>query len=263
MINGELIGAAILTYNRPETCYGLIQKINSCKDVDFLVVVKDKDVDYGRFSPSNIDQDNYEFIQVEGLHNIAYCKNLGIKSLLRKRCQHIFVIEDDMIIKDTIVFSKYIETAKAFKLGHLNWNTLPDVSDNPVYEVVGPTCSLDIALRICGCFSYFSNDALQQCGLLDEVNYNNAFEHADHAYRMAAQKFTTPFFAFADIHNASIYLENVGEGKTTLDHDSAQYKNDVYASSLAFMRIYGRPVNKIPIPTSEQVCRFLKERVAL
>jgi len=124
----------------------------SCLDVDFLVVVKDKDIDYGQFNVADISCSNYEFIQVEGQHNIAYNKNLGLKWLLSKGCQHIFMIEDDVIIKDTAVFAQYIGVAKEFKLGHLNWNILPEVKHNPVYTIVNSEYSLDIAFRLCGCF---------------------------------------------------------------------------------------------------------------
>ena len=257
MIRNELVGIAILTYKRPQTCYGLIQEINKCKDVDYLVVVKDKYVDYEKYDPSKIDQDHFNFIQIEGQHNIAYNKNQGIKHLLNIGCQHIFVIEDDVVIKDISVFEKYIDTAKEFNLGHLNWNTIPEVDGNPTYEIVGKRSSIDITLRVCGSFSYFTRAALMHCGLIDEVNFYNAFEHAEHAYRMAIQKFTTPFYAFADIHNAFQYLSNVGEGKSTLDHDSNEYKENVIKSANAFKKIYGKTINQIPIPAPTDVRDFL------
>ena len=259
MIRNELVGIAILTYKRPQTCYGLIQEINKCKDVDYLVVVKDKHIDYEKYDPSKIDQDHFNFIQIEGQHNIAYNKNQGIKYLLKQGCQHIFMIEDDVVIKDVSVFEKYIETAKAFNLGHLNWNTIPEVTGNPTYEIVGNQHSIDITLRVCGSFSYFTQEALMHCGLIDEVNFYNAFEHAEHAYRMAAQKFTTPFYAFADIHNAFQYLSNVGEGKSTIDHDTLEYQKNVQQSAESFAKIYGKYISQIPIPSQNSVLKSLHE----
>jgi len=38
---------------------------------------------------------------------------------MQKDCEHLFLIEDDIKIKDIEVFKKYIDTAKAFKLEHL------------------------------------------------------------------------------------------------------------------------------------------------
>ena len=39
--------------------------------------------------------------------------------MLNSGCDHFFLIEDDIKIKDINVFEKYIDTAKAFKLEHL------------------------------------------------------------------------------------------------------------------------------------------------
>ena len=261
MIRNELVGIVILTYNRPQTFYNLADVVSKCQFIDKIVIIKDQHIDYDKHDPAQFSSEKCKFMQLEGKHNIAYNKNIGIKALLEDKCQHIFVIEDDIVINDINVFEKYIETAKTFKLGHLNWNNIPEVDHNPVYSISHDGQILDIAFRVCGCFSYFSRDALMHCGLLDEVNFYNAYEHAEHAYRMSLQNFTTPFYAFADIHDSFKYLSNVGEGKSTLDHESESYKRNLYASAMSFKRMYGRTIGEIPIPTQDDVCKFLQSNI--
>ena len=52
---------------------------------------------------------------------IAHNKNLAARHLLENGCERIFIVEDDIKLKDVSVFRKYVDTAKEFKLEHLNF----------------------------------------------------------------------------------------------------------------------------------------------
>lgn len=122
------------------------------------------------------------------------------------------MIEDDIEIVDNNVFKKFIDTAKAFNVGHMNWNTLPAVDHNPTYTIINSDgISIDISFRICGSFSYFTYNALQYCGLINDAQFVNALEHIEHAYRMSLMKFAPPFYAFPCISNCCAYLKDHGE----------------------------------------------------
>lgn len=45
--------------------------------------------------------------------------------------EHIFIVEDDILLKDVSVFRQYVETARAFGLGHLNFcRSYDSIADN-------------------------------------------------------------------------------------------------------------------------------------
>ena len=89
--------------------------------VDEIVVVKNKDFDYSSFLEHIKDDVDSKFITVFDDLGVGYCKNEAFKHLLSKKCEHIFIIEDDTVIKNIDVFKKYIDTAKAFNVGHLTY----------------------------------------------------------------------------------------------------------------------------------------------
>lgn len=95
--------------------------MKSTVDVDEIVIVKNKDFDYSRFLEHIKNDINTKFIVVLDDLGVGHCKNEAFKYLLDKKCEHIFLIEDDTVIKNADVFKKYINTAKAFNIGHLTY----------------------------------------------------------------------------------------------------------------------------------------------
>ena len=113
MIDNELVGVGIITYNRKDSYSKLLEAIKLAKDVDFIVTVKNFDVDYAESDPSYICNGIFEnkemtTFQVNEKLGIAYNKNVAAKWLLSKNAQHIFIIEDDILLKDDAVFNEYI-----------------------------------------------------------------------------------------------------------------------------------------------------------
>ena len=51
--------------------------------------------------------------------------------------------------------------------------------------------------QLTGAFSYYSREAVEKGGYMDE-NFRNALEHVEHTYRLAAAGYTLPFWYFAD-----------------------------------------------------------------
>ena len=256
MVNNEKIGVGIVTCNRPGSFKALFASVIQNLDVDETIVVKNKDNDYGE-----IDYKSAYFFSVINDVGVGKCKNIILSKLMDLDCQHIFVIEDDVEIVDSSVFRKHIETAQHFKLGHLNWNTVQGIASNKTYTINDDGYSLDISTRLCGCFSYFSREALEQCGLIDAKHYINALDHVEHFYRIAAQDFTTPYLAFAGIHNGELLLKNIGEGHSTIDHNTELYQQRLISAYQHFEQTYGRKLNQFHAPTAQEVLKFLKDRM--
>lgn len=232
----------------------------SNSDVDCIVVVKNKDFEY-KDDPSKIVDARYSFCHVKEDLGVGYCKNVCLKHLMKNSCDHLFLIEDDISILKDDVFKKFIDTAKAFNIGHMNYNNLPTVENNPTYTIVNGNDSVDISLRLCGCFSYFSFEALQYCGLINDRDYVNALEHAEHAYRFSVTGFAPPFFAFPGIHDCRTYLQDNGTA-TTINKDSQQYSQRLHDAFEAFKKTYGRMMGTLPKPTIDEVKKFFANKIS-
>ncbi len=94
------IGFGVITCNRLK----FFKLINSVPDVDELVVVNDGDP-----YPEEIYPANSFVIQHNKNKGIARTKNDASKYLYEKDCEHIFICEDDIIIKDKNVCKYYID----------------------------------------------------------------------------------------------------------------------------------------------------------
>ena len=116
----------------------------------------------------------------------------------------------------------YIDTAEEFNLEHMNFcctfgKQLPAKRAKPVVCLKHGNFAIDIYNRLSGVFEYFTSSALKKTGLMDE-RYVNALEHCEHTYRLSLDGFTTPFYAFADVHEAWKLLEDLGS-HTTIQTD--------------------------------------------
>ena len=123
----DRIGVGIVTYKRPEYFKNCLASID-LKTIDDVVVVNDG-------TPYNMDV-VVPLIQHETNLGVGKSKNDALKHLLDRRCDHIFLIEDDIMVQDANVFQRYISTSKSTGIQHLNYsqhglmNKLPN-SDTP------------------------------------------------------------------------------------------------------------------------------------
>lgn len=263
MFNNKNIGVGIITYNRQSNYSQLLKKIKQNDIVDYIVTVKNKDIDYKNDDPKIICNDNirtFNFHVMEDL-GVGFCKNVALKKLIELKCDHYFLIEDDIKIKNDNVFKVYIDTAKEFNLGHLNfnmaWDSISKSYLKPSYIIDNGKNKLAIFSRLCGDFEYFTFEVLQNVGLFDDKHYINAFEHIDHTYRIASMGYTVPFQSYADIYNSDEYLEDTGI-QTTLQEKPELYKYRLYNAIQHFKNTYGRFVSQLHIPTIDEIKLFLE-----
>lgn len=165
-------------------------------------------------------------------------------------CDHIFIIEDDTVIKDSGVFKAYIDTAAAFKMEHLVFgygsggsalNEFNEDACRPICVVRHDGKSLDFYHHIQGAFCYYTRNCLEQVGLMDARNYVNAVEHIEHTYRLIKAGYYSMFWAFADVHDSTRYLghrHEPGQYNTTIKRDNALYQTRVNHAYRHFSDVY-------------------------
>lgn len=264
MVDGEKVGVGIVTCNRQEKFKRLFLQVAENNAVDQICIVKNRDFDYGDDDPMLLQEQAKE---VKAFHvsedlGVGHCKNICMKTLLDGDCQHIFIIEDDVFIKDPSVFQVYADTARAFGLGHLNfnraWNSQAGKFLEPWAIASNGLFAIEMFERLCGDFQYFTREALEKVGLFDEKDYVNALEHAEHSYRLHLAFEYTPYYAFADIQGSDKYLVDTGE-KSTIDYGSELFSLRVRHGAEAFKKKYGYYMVQIPRKSPEEIQAFLQE----
>ena len=163
--------------------------------------------------------------------------------LLNPGCTDIFLIEDDIFIKDPNVFDEYIIASKDSGLKHLMFGyhgpaNRKDKKPNP--RCVVDYCPTKIAFNpnCVGGFCYYSRDLLMRIGLFDEV-FVNAWEHVEHSYRAVLNGYLPAYWWWPDIANSSDFLEELAcsENDSTI-RPRSDWKKNIKDGANYFSLIY-------------------------
>lgn len=270
----EKVGVAIVTCDRPDFLRELTDSLNNCNNIDELVVVND--------GAPIIDFNLSKGILLNNPGNLGVgkTKNRGMQYLLDKGCDYIFVLEDDILIRDPKVFEQYITSSKVTGIQHFNFgpgtpfnkvqtienfdlhnrNQLSN-SSKPNPRLIIDYRDLQIALyqHCAGLLSFFTRDILLEVGLNDERFYN-AWEHVEHTYRIILAKGHPPFWWFADIHDSTKYLDvqsNAIEKSCTSKNKEEWFEN-IYKGREIYKNKHGFYPNMGPQSSQQDVISSLK-----
>ena len=256
------IGLGIITCDRPA---GLQNALTSLpwERLDRVVVVND-----GAPLSSGILREagrgRAELLQNESNLGVGKSKNRALRHLLQAGMDHLFLMEDDIFVKDGRVFEQYVEAARITGIQHLNFsqhgpkNKNSDGIPDPVTTV--DYGSLQIALhRHCvGAFSYYSRSCLETAGLMDE-NFYNGGEHLEHTYRILRAELHPPFWFFADVDRSEELLGDEPWAVTqSLIASRADQAELVRRSDALFQAKHGHLVGRIPVAGKGAVMRSLR-----
>lgn len=106
------IGIGIITCNRNEFLVNCVKSI--CSEwYDEIIIVNDGDKPITTF---------YDCDVINNPKNIGVSKtkNIALKYLIDSGCDHLFLVEDDIIFKEN-VFKKYIEASNKTNVKHFNY----------------------------------------------------------------------------------------------------------------------------------------------
>lgn len=159
---------------------------------------------------------SFDYIHNEKNVGVGKSKNKLFKHLLEAGCKHIFIVEDDIIVKRSDVFDAYIAARAATGIQHFNFGYHGPANKNgvsggapcPRFVVDYGSVKIAINMHSVGAFCYYSREVLEKVGLIDE-SYTNAFEHVDHDYRIAKAGYCTPYWNFPDLADSMNYLDEV------------------------------------------------------
>ena len=242
------IGIGIITFNREKYFKQVYTSLDGC-NYDELVIVNDG-------TPYKFKPKKGHLIQHPKTMGVTSAKNAALNQLLKVDCNHLFLIEDDTLIKDKNVFKEYIHTADITGLHHLNFEQA--APNHHQFDVnYGNGVVVSFWKNPQGAFSYFRGEYLTQIGLFNE-GYKNAFEHVDHAYRWVRAGLLPAFWYFPDIANATDFLEPIkGSNDNSTITNKENYQANWNMSAQHFVRTYGHFTNEIPLAHQTQVVAAL------
>lgn len=233
------IGIGIITYNRPEYYSQVIQSIPK-NEVGKIVVVNDGENFY--VNPKDADTVIHNKRQL----GVAKSKNKALKELIDLGCEHLFLIEDDITIKNPKVFQEYIKAANSTGIHHLCYEKVANNKETLKYVHEQPDgVKIGFYHNPQGAFMYINANLIKKLGYFDE-NYINAFEHIDFAYNLIQKKVAPPFWYFPDLYNSEDYLTDIeGSNENSSITNKDKYQENWQKSAEYFTKKWGHFTNTI------------------
>jgi len=289
MINGEKVGVGIVTYNRQHFFKKCFLSVD-IDGVDELIIIDDFNIDGKCNSENNVDimwiqsncrrlDDGVPSPEVRLQYNdrnlgVGASKNEALTYLLDSGCDHIFLIEDDMLIKDPRVFEKYIEASKVSGIQHMmfayhgpaNKNNVSKGTPTPRLVIFyNDDVSVSLNQHCVGSFCYYTRKSLEDCGLIDE-KFKNAFDHVSHSYELALKGYSTPYWWWADLGNSYDYIDEQAcseESSTIKTPERLQeWRENIQISMNYFKEKFGvLPFGRdcVPDTPETEIFKLLKE----
>lgn len=211
------IGVGIITCDRPDYLKKLVKSLDGIP-VDDLIIINDgeKQLDGGKIKVFNNSPSK---------QGVGKTKNQALEYL--KNNDYIFLLEDDIVIKDKTIFEKYIQASKLSGIQHFNFafhgvdNYKPD--GTPAIRLkldYSPEVSVCLYPNVYGAFSMYTKKCIKEVGLMDEFYYN-AMEHVDHTAAIIKAGMHPPFRWFADIADSNKYIEEIDRA-----HSGSEIRRD-------------------------------------
>lgn len=256
------IGLGLITCKRKESFIKAFQSLSNCS-LDEIVVIND-DSNSLREDIVKLSNKNISTINNNKILGVSKSKNKALNFLLEKKCDYIFLQEDDVFIKNKNVFEKYINLHEETGIDHFNFalqnnkNLSSESIPNPRLSINYHNTSLSLYSHHSSAFSFYTKNILEKTGLIDE-RFGNALGELDLTYRICMRNFHPPFWWFADIYNSQNFLE-----KTFLDTNFSKTSKADYAENFLTSLGYFRSKHKIDLygvknPDKHYVVSFLKK----
>lgn len=256
------VGIGIVTCNRQDF-YN--KCLSSIPEEYFTVTVNDgKEFDQPK-------RNNHVFIKNSVNLGVGKSKNILFKKLLENGKDHIFIIEDDMLIKNQDVFKKYITARETTGIQHFcfayhgpaNKNGYSGGKACPKFIVEYPSnIKISIVAHAVGSFCYYTREVLEKVGLIDE-DFLNAFEHVEHSYRIFKAGYTTPYWNWPDLTDSMDYIDEqmCSEYSSAIRPRNDWRENIVKGANLFYKKHGYNPAwqNCVPDTSKEKVIEILKQ----
>lgn len=275
--NPDSIGFGMVTYNAEHRIRQSAFTVP--KWIKNFVIVND-----GTPYPEDAYPEGAHIIQHETNKSVGVAKTTAIDYLMSLGCEHIFIMEDDILIKDENVFKEYIKHSLVSGIKHLNFalhgpankkgsqgfKTLEDRKDldgEPNPRMIIPYSNGDkgndgvtIALypNCVGAFSYYYRTVLEDIGGFDPA-FKNAWEHVEHTYQAIKKGYHPAFWYFADINESWKYLTDIPNSiaESTIAR-TPTWNDNFKKGTMWYKKKHGVTPTETPLVTPQQVQQQLQ-----
>jgi GT2 family glycosyltransferase len=258
-----MIFLGIITCNRSKFFKQCYESVKNIKNLDFLAVVNDGEED--------IDvEKNVFYVKNKKNIGVGKSKNILFKKAIEVGADHIFIMEDDIIVKNADVLSEYIRAKSITGIQHFcfayhgpaNKNGISGGKPTPKFIIDYGNIKLSINTHSVGAFCYYSKEVLNKVGIIDE-RFVNAFEHVEHSYRIAKAGYTTPYWNWSDLANSTDYLDEIEcSEKSSTIRPRKDWQKNIENAALYFKEKHGvLPAwqNCVPNTSEADVKNIMKE----
>lgn len=252
------IGIGVITCNRQD----FFKKcLNSLPNVDTIVVIND-----GQPYPNDVyGTKAKEVIQHSKNKCVGISKNEALRYLIQDGCDHLFLVEDDMLIVNQDVCKAYIHGAEKSGIWHLNFayhgpgNITPDGKPAPRATIDYDDVKLSFNPNCVGSFSYYLKSVIKHVGYIDE-RYINCWDHVEHTYRIIKAGLHPPFWWFADLANSLDYInEQASSTVSTTITRTPEWVNNFHKGAAWFKHKHNYIPTQIPMTEGNEVLKILEQ----
>lgn len=229
MIPGK-IGLTVITYNRLDYLKQVIAALdkNNWGGAEYRAVVDDKSTNegYAEYLAELAQRTDLVVLSKEKNLGVANSKNSAFHLMLGAGCEHVFVMEDDILMKYPKTCKAYADYAESFGVLHMNFALHGPMNVGKGKLFPGAECM--VYPDCVGAFSYYHAHVFSEVGFMDE-EFKNAWEHVEHTWRISKAKMTSPFWFFIDHILSAKMLEEI---PGSIDNSSIRKRKD-WAENIA------------------------------
>lgn len=269
-----MIFVGIVTCNRLDFFQKCYNSVKTANNVDIIAVVND-----GK-TPVPLDPGT-EYIEHKENKGVGVSKNDLLKlALSNPKVEHIFLLEDDMIVKDPDVFNTYVKAAKKSGIYHLNYGPGSPFNRKQDFQFdlhnrhdckhdteLAPKLKVDYGDGVelwfyehsVAMLSYFHRSVLEEVGIHDE-RFFNAWEHVDLTYRIIKAGHHPQFWYFADVANSDKLISEAPGAieDSSIAKDTKQWEKNVYNGREIYKEKHGHYPNMPPQTSKDEVLKTIK-----
>ena len=256
----DKIGVGIISHNREDYFKQVLASIP--EEID--VYVANTGTPYKEDIYNNRVKELYQFTEKTC---VGWGKNKVMQMMIDSECDHIFTMEDDVIVTDPNVFVNYINTAYKTGIYHFNFgfsqkeNFDLRTGKRLIKETVdyGNGATIVLTPNILGAFTYYHRGVLEHIGLHDE-DYNAChMDHPDLTYRAIKAGLHPPFWWFADINKSWEMLGNLSNmADDSIVRNDSKFKEDIGRAFELFKSKHGYTPVQVPPTSRARVHEVLK-----
>ena len=165
---------------------------------------------------------------------VAKSKNHLLRAMLDTGAEWIVLIEDDIIVQNSKVITKYVDACETTGMHHLSFHAHGPANSGIPGDAAGPITYWPHSI---GAFTIFSRQCIESVGLFDE-NMLNSMEHVEHEMRLIHAGFMpgAGAFYFPDATGSEQWLAEI---PGSIDHSAIRPRSDWgqnIRASLAYWR---------------------------